>query len=150
MNSRTRDQESEKRTPSLTPEQDVALAYIGAVVPNEPEFQNAAFNPSGQMYQRELLRGLQVAGFAPSLILSVIPMPAYPKSSTLWVSGGEACLPEAQRVTLVPFLNVTPLKQIGIGIATLLRLSLWGWRARHAKARVVYTYNLTVPPGLFT
>jgi glycosyltransferase involved in cell wall biosynthesis len=150
MNSRTRDQESDKLSPNATPEQAIALAYLGTVVPNEPEFQNAAFNPSGQMYQRELLRGLQAAGFPPSLILSVLPTPAYPQSSTLWVNGREACLPKAQRVTLMPFLNVTPLKQIGIGIVTLLRLLLWGWHTRHATARVVYTYNLTVPPGLFT
>ena len=53
-------------------------------------------------------------------------------------------------MTLVSFLNITPLKQITVGIATVLHLSLWRWRTRRARFRVVYTYNLTVPPGLFT
>ena len=45
---------------------EVALAYIGSIVPDEPRFHNAAFNPSGQMYQRELLLGLKGAGMPAS------------------------------------------------------------------------------------
>ena len=129
---------------------EVALAYIGCIVPDEPRFHNAAFNPSGQMYQRELLLGLKGAGMPASLILSVTPTPAYPKVERVWVRGGEVYLPDSVRVTLVPFVNITPIKQVTVGIATVLHLLLWRWRTRRTRFRVVYTYNLTVPPGLFT
>lgn len=136
--------------PSPESQGEVALAYLGSIVPDEPQFHNAAFNPSGQMYQRELILGLKHAGLPPSIILSVIPIPAYPKVGRLWVPGGQTFLPEALPVTLLPFLNITPIKQVAIGLAVVLHLLAWRWRTRRAKFRIVYTYNLTVPPGLFT
>ena len=138
------------RQPSPVSSREVALAYIGCIVPDEPRFHNAAFNPSGQMYQRELLLGLKGAGMPASLILSVTPTPAYPKVERMWIRGGEVYLPDSLRVTLVSFVNITPVKQITVGIAALLHLLLWRWRTRRTRFRVVYTYNLTVPPGLFT
>jgi glycosyltransferase involved in cell wall biosynthesis len=129
---------------------EIALAYVGAVVPDEPQFHTAAFNPSGQMYQQELLLGLKRAGMPASLILSVLPIPAYPNGARIWTRGGEAYLPEGLRVTFIPFINIILFKQITIGIATVLHLLFWRWRTRHAGFRLVYTYNLTVPPGLFT
>ncbi len=138
------------RQPSSVSGGEIALAYIGSIVPNEPRFHNAAFNPSGQMYQQELLLGLKGAGMPPSLILSITPMPAYPKVGEMWIRGGEAYLPDSLRVNLISFLNITPLKQITVGIGTVLHLLVWRWRTRHAGFRIVYTYNLTVPPGLFT
>jgi glycosyltransferase involved in cell wall biosynthesis len=135
---------------SQGPRARVAIAYVGCIVPDEARFHNAAFSRAGQMYQQELLLGLKRTGLAPSLILSVVPMPAYPKVRRIWVQGGEACLPEKLPLTLLSFLNLTPLKQISIGISVILHLLGWGWRNRQATSRVVYTYNLSVPPGLFT
>jgi len=37
-----------------------------------------------------------------------------------------------------------------IGFFTVIELIRWGWRNRRVTNRVVFTYNLTVPPGLFT
>ena len=129
---------------------EIALAYVGAVVPDEPQFHTAAFNPSGQMYQQELLLGLKRVGLPASLILSVLPIPAYPNGAKIWIRGGEAYLPEGMRLTFIPFINIFLFKQIAIGVATVLHLLFWRWRTRRAAFRIVYTYNLTVPPGLFT
>jgi len=139
-----------QRQAASVPRGEIAVAYIGSIVPDEPRFHNAAFNPSGQRYQQELLLGLEGAGMPPSLVLSITPTPAYPKVGKLWIRGGEADLTESLRVTLVSFPNFTPLKQITVGIATVLHLLLWRWRTRRADFRIVYTYNLTAPPGLFT
>jgi glycosyltransferase involved in cell wall biosynthesis len=150
FNPQSRDTTQTRRRPRKSSGGGVALAYVGSIVPNEFRFYNAAFSRSGQMYQQELLLGLKGAGMPPSLILSITPIPGYPKVGKMWIRGGVAYLPDSQRVTLVSFLNITPLKQITIGIASIVHLLRWGWRTRHAKFRVVYTYNLTVPPGLFT
>lgn len=130
----------------------VAYAFVGCIVPNDPQFRTVAFSAAGQMYQQELLTGLQSAGMAISGIFSVMPIPAvpYPNVHQVWVSGGTASLANGLPVTLMSFLNIRLLKQLWIGIATALHLILWGWRERHARYRVVHTYNLTVPPGLCT
>jgi len=129
---------------------EIAFAYVGSLVPDEPRFHNAAFNRSGQLYQQELLLGLRRSGLHSSLILSVTPTPAYPNSKRIWIRGGAAQGPEALPLNLFSFLNITPLKQIMIGVATVWQLLLWKWRTRQAKLRIVYSYNLTVPPGMFT
>ncbi len=124
--------------------------FVGAVVPDEAAFRNPAFSPAGQMCQENLLLGMKHAGMPASAVLSVRPIPSFPRARRLWVGGGRAMLPEGIEVTLLPFLNLTPLKQIGIGLSVLWRILLWGWRTRTARRRIVLTYNLSVPPGLFT
>ena len=128
----------------------VAFAFVGSPVPDQPSFHSAAFSRSGQMYQKELLLGLQNAGMPPSLIVSFLPTPAFPKVRRLWVPSGKADLSPGLRITLVPFLNLLLLKQIFIGVGAFVHLVRWGWRNRRAKYRVVHSYNLTIPSGLFT
>ena len=129
---------------------DVALVFVGAIVPERPEFHTAAFSRSGQIYQREMLEGLGRAGLPASEIVSIIPIPAYPKSDRLWVGARREEIIEDTEVRLLPFLNVSPVKQIMIGFFTVIELIRWGWHNRRVPSRVVFTYNLTVPPGFFT
>lgn len=123
---------------------------MGVVVPDEPEFHNAAFSRAGQMFQQNLLLALKHAGLTPSIVLSVRPIPSFPRSRRILIGGGVTYLPEETCVHLLPFFNITPLKQITIGLSVLWSLLRWGWRTRCTPYRVVYTYNLSVPPGLFT
>jgi glycosyltransferase involved in cell wall biosynthesis len=129
--------------------QSVALAYVGCFVPDQTRFHNAAFSKAGQIYQEELLSGLRSVGLPPSLILSVMPLPSFPKVWRVWVRGDEAQLPDGPPIKLLPFLNITPLKQLTIGFSVLFGLVSWAWHTRSAATRVVYAYNLSVPPGLF-
>jgi len=66
----------------------------------------------------------------------------------LWVGSEAAMLTEGLPIRFVPFINVTPLKQICIGIDTIIELIRWGWKHRFKRFRIVYCYNLTVPPGV--
>lgn len=129
---------------------EIAIAFVGCLVPDESGSRNAAFSQAGQMYQSELLLGLRSAGLLPSIILSIIPIPAYPKSPRIWITSDKSRLVGGVRVRFLPFLNITPLKQVTIGLSTVWELLKWGWRSRHASFRAVYSYNLSVPPGLFT
>lgn len=128
----------------------IALAFVGSVVPDEPEFRNSALSAAGQMYQRELLLSLKNAGLEPSAVLSVTPMPAFPRSRRIWIKGGVGSLLGKIRIVRLPFINVTPIKQITLGLGTFVGLLLWGLRTFRTRHRVVVTYNLTVPPGLLT
>jgi glycosyltransferase involved in cell wall biosynthesis len=131
--------------------QEIALAFVGSVVPDEPRFHNLAFSRAGQMYQQEILIGLQKAGLPASTIISVMPLASrrHSKSERLWVGASHARLSDGLSIKFLPFINSTPLKQISIGMGTIIELIQWGWQNRGNRFRVVYCYNLSVPPGLF-
>jgi glycosyltransferase involved in cell wall biosynthesis len=132
------------------PVSEVKLLYIGSVLPDKPEFHTKAFSRAGSMFQENLLTGLKNAGLVPSEIISIRQIQSFPRVRIFYVGKEYTELKNKMQVTLLPFLNMTPVKQMAIGVFTLLHILLWGWRTRHARHRVVYTYNLTVPPGLFT
>jgi glycosyltransferase involved in cell wall biosynthesis len=126
------------------------LAYVGSVVPDLPEYRNSAFSPAGNMFQENLLGGFLSAGTPPSLVVSGQPMPAFPRSHRLLARSREVRLSSGLPVHLAAFVNISPIKQLAIGMSVFWRLLRWGWQRRRAQARIVYCYNLTVPPGLFT
>ena len=128
----------------------VELAYIGSVVPDAPEFHNEAFSRAGNMFQTNLLAGLKANGMEPSVVLTCRPLPAWPRSRIAVARSSRAVLSCGTPITLLPILNITPLKQVLLGFSVLLRLLYWGWKHRGARARLVYTFNLTVPPAIFT
>ena len=103
------------------------------------------------MYQQEVIVGLERAGIPVSRIISVMPVASrrHSKGEPLWVNVGRAALPGGLSIKFLPFINATPLKQIAIGIGTILELVGWGWRNRKKRFRIVHCYNLSVPPGLF-
>lgn len=126
----------------------VEFAYVGSLVPDRAPYNLPPFSRSGNLFQTEVVRGLGELGLAPSLVLSFATLPSFPKHPKLWVSGQrlkEAGLPE---LLLQGFLNVTPFKQLGLGLGAFFRLAAWSL-ARLGKPRVVLACNLTVPPGLF-
>ncbi len=102
------------------------------------------------MFQENLLSGLQAEGTTPSLVLSCRPVPAFPRSSRLAVRAHRRRLGCGIPVHLLPFVNVSPIKQLVIGVGGILQPVAVGLEASVRRTRIVYTYNLTVPPGLFT
>ena len=96
------------------------------------------------------MAGPNAAGAAPTLVLSCRPMPAFPRSKRLVAGHARVRLASGMQVHLIPFINITPLKQLMLGMLVFVGLLRWGWKTRAARTRIVYTYNLTVPPALFT
>src|SRR5258708_7769576 len=133
---------------SLPMSRKIALAYVGSIVPDGAEFRNSAFSPAGQMYQANLLFGLKRVGLDQIEIFACMPIPSFP-GGRFWVQGHKAELAAGLPLRLVSFLDILFLKQLMIGSAICIRLLRWAWRNR-ANKRVILTYNLTVPPGLFT
>lgn len=129
-------------------DRDVALAFVGSLVPDTAEFHNPAFSRAGNMFQLNLLAGLARAGLTCSAILSAQPTPSFPRSSLLWSGLRRVRVPEGLEVTLLPFLNVSPLKQVFVSIFALFFLVRWALSNR-SRARVIQCYNLTVPNGWF-
>ena len=137
-------------SPSEDTRADIVLAYVGSVVPDQPEFHSPAFSRAGNMRQTNVLDALKNAGLPPSLILSQQPMRAFPNSRTIMSAPGRVVLPSNLGVNLLPFLNLPILRPLTVGIFVLINLIRWGWQQRAAQQKVVYTFNLTEPMGLFT
>ena len=131
-------------------ESEVALAFVGSVVPDQVDFHDSAFNRAGNMFQENLLSALTGAGLPPSMILSQRPLRSFPRSRTMWFPGGHVSLASGLHLNLVPFLNYPVLRPLSVGLVVLINLIRWGWRHRRSPQRVVYTFNLTEPPGLFS
>jgi len=128
----------------------VALAYVGSIVADDERFESVAFSRAGQMFQENLLTSLAGAGLTPSIVLSQQPLQSFPRGRRAWSPLGHTHLRGGLRVVLVPFLNINPIRPFSVGVAVLLGLLNWGWKNRNAERRLVFTYNLTEPPGLFT
>ena len=146
------DSKPAKATSLLSPhctDGSIALLYVGSVLPDLPAYHSSAFSRAGAMFQANLLLGLKHAGMRPSKILSYRQVQSFPGSRQIWVNAEKTSLDDEMPVILLPFLNITPIKQLMLGFASFIQIICWGWKNRY-KSRIVYTFNLTVPPGIFT
>lgn len=128
---------------------DIAVIYLSLAVPDNSQFTNNAVHRNGNLYMQELLCGLAEA-FPDFRALSAQPVQSWAMRSarsSWWIPGQRVTI-RGTPVTLVPFLNITPLKQLIVGAGMLSRLLVWGL-GRHSKKRVIVLFNLSVPPPLF-
>lgn len=130
------------------PEQPFELAYVGSIVPDVAPYNSAPFNRSANLYQAQLLDALNQAGVEPSLILSYTSLVSYPSGSQLWSSAREERDDKGRRIQVLGFANITPLKQIWIGVSAFAHLIEWALIHRD-HPRVIHAYNLTTPSGVF-
>jgi len=129
----------------------LSIAYIGSIVPDEPSFVNKAFSRAGNMCQLSLLKGLIKAELSPDKIFSLRPVVSFPGSSQLFCQPASAKLENNICLDFLPFINITPIKQLSLGIAVLLYLLRWCRKSkRSSQQRVICTFNISVPPGIFT
>jgi glycosyltransferase involved in cell wall biosynthesis len=131
-------------------EKKIALAFVGSVVLDEPRFHTTAFTRSGNLCQTNLITSIREAGIEVTAVIGFLPIQSWPLGRTVAVKAQRFRLQDGTIVDLTGFVNILLLKHLTIGLGTFRRLLSWGWRNRHVKARVVSTYNLSVPSGAFT
>jgi len=129
---------------------DITFGFVGSVVPDEPRFRSIAFSRAGNLCQTNILTSIRSAGIEVSAVIGYVPVQSWPRGNVLTVKKQRLRLQNDIEVDATGFLNVPLFKQLTIGLGTFRRLLSWGWRNRHTKARVVSTYNLSVPSGAFT
>ncbi len=127
----------------------IKLSYVGSVVPDKSPYINKAFSRAGNMCQHYLIKGLVNAGLRPSAVFSLRPAVSFPGSSKLFYRSASTVLEDTVTLKFLFFINITPIKQICLGLSTIFSLLSWGWHCRHTRHRIVYAYNISVPPGLF-
>lgn len=136
-----------RSNPSL---RSIEMLFVGSVVPDEPQFRTSAFSRAGAMFQLNLLDSLARAGVRVSRAVSMKPIPSFPRSSQLWVARQTVVAASGIELRLLPFVNLTPLKQVLVGLGVGWEILKWRLTRRTVKRGVVVTYNLSVPPGLCT
>jgi glycosyltransferase involved in cell wall biosynthesis len=135
--------------PSATRAVAIAVAFVGTVVPDSPQYRSVAFNRAGNTFQTKLIQGIARSGLPDIEVFSARPVPSYPKAPRIWFAADRDRLDDHIIVRLLPFLNVTPIKQVVLGLDVVFSLLGWAWRKRKEK-RIVLTYNLSVPPAALT
>jgi glycosyltransferase involved in cell wall biosynthesis len=77
-------------------------------------------------------------------------MPSFPRNWQVIVPAQQLDLAPEITANGVPYINITPIKQMSIGISMLWYLIRWGLRVKHNKHRVIFSFNISVPPLAFT
>jgi glycosyltransferase involved in cell wall biosynthesis len=135
--------------PSATKTEAIAVAFVGTAVPDLPQYRSAVFNRAGNTFQTKLIQGIARSVLPDVEVFSARPVQSYPKGPKVWFAAGRDRLDDHITVRLLPFLNVTPIKQAMLGLDVVFSLLGWAWRKREQK-RIVLTYNLSVPPAALT
>jgi glycosyltransferase involved in cell wall biosynthesis len=126
---------------------DLALAFVGCVVPDAAEYRTTAFSRAANLWQSRLLESLCEAGLAPSRIISYRPVSR--RSGRAWYSARRVAIAPGLQADLLPLLNRSPLKPLWLGLAALCALLGWGWFQARGRRRIILSYNVSVPPAPF-
>jgi glycosyltransferase involved in cell wall biosynthesis len=124
--------------------------YLGTVIPDCPPYNGKAFSRAGNLAQLGLLRGLASIGSAPSRILTQRPLESFPGSRTLFVRKQCTELETGQIAELIPFFNLPIIRPIMVGLYVFITLIRWSRKLPRGSHKLVFTFNLTEPSGLFT
>ena len=123
------------------------VAFVGGPLRLATIAGSVGFSMAGYLATSNMLESLTAAGADVSLILSFFPMPAWPRARVLVARGGSETLEDGSPVVRLGYPNVTPLKQIWLGLSTAVVLMRWGFVHRRDSRRAILCYNLSVPPG---
>lgn len=100
------------------------------------------------MCQHYLLLGLKRNGVLVDKILSVYPVPSFPKTKRLCFPKSRLQLNSELNLDMLPFVNMTPIKQVSFGISSYFEIVKWGRKAGPGD-KIIFTFNISVPPGIF-
>jgi len=128
----------------------IAIAYVSLAVPDTPQFRNRALNTNANIFMHNVLFGLRAVGSAEVEAFSGLPVPSSPRDPRVLVRTRRLELAPGITTTSVPFVNITPIKQLSMGLSMLWHLMRWGTRANRRKHRVIFSFNISVPPLAFT
>ena len=128
-------------------DEPTVCAFVGLIDAEGRSANNAAYSPAGTQFQESLLGALQNTQLKVTDVYALRPTPSFPVVRTLWFGTAYTVLLGALPTTLLPFVNLGPLKTITSGLTLLPRLCGWAWRHR-SERRLILLYNIYSPPGI--
>ncbi|MCX5831445.1 MAG: glycosyltransferase [Deltaproteobacteria bacterium] len=145
--SSTRSPKARSRLVEGCHDESMAIAFLGPVLPEDMCNRTPACNVSGNKLQINFLNALRKASGVSPTIVSFLPIGMFTKSRKLFVRSGPLSFNNGLRGRLIPFINVLFLKQLTIGLVSLLILMNWHWQNRRTR-RLVLVYNVYLPMSL--
>ena len=124
------------------------ILFVSGVIPDDPLLITPAFSRAGNMSAHHLLHGLKRSGVLLDKILSAYPVPSFPTTKRLYYPRSRLQLNNELNIDMIPFINVTPIKQLTLGIASYFEIVRWGDKAGPGD-KIIFTFNISVPPGIF-
>lgn len=76
----------ENKMKNMKIDNDVAMIFVGSVVPDESNYHTEAFSRAGVMFQTNLLNELKATGLKNLEICSFEQIPVYPKSKRIYIN----------------------------------------------------------------
>jgi glycosyltransferase involved in cell wall biosynthesis len=127
---------------------NLAIVFLGAVLPEEECAQNSACSAASNKDILNLLIALQqTLSFMPS-VLTVKPIGTFPKSKKLFVKSGNSYLGNGMFCRYIPFINILFIKQISTIIANLLFLMKWSFDHREKQLKYIIVHNVYPPMSI--
>lgn len=123
------------------------VAFVGLLGGDADGGRNAAYSEAGTLFQERLIAAVGAAGVPVEHVFALRPIPSFPRSRRLWYGAVEGATIAGVAATLIPFVNVGPLKAFAVAAALVPRLVRWARRHPH-DAHVILMYNVQNPPGL--
>ena len=125
----------------------VRMLFVGGSLPPATAACLPGFSQAGVLFQEGLLGGVARAGVEVTRVLSVRPVPSFPRFRRIWFGFGGATTGSDVPVTLLPFLNLGLLRALTLGVSAFVSVLRWGWvERRRPGRRVVVQYNVNAPP----
>lgn len=121
----------------------LSIAFLGALVPDTPEYQNIALRRSGNLVQDGIANGLKNAG-ANVEIFSVRPVASFPKNRKILFLGKQI-LYKGIKMHIISFLNILGIKTLWTSTCTIILIIKWAIINRD-KNRAIIVYNTYTPP----
>ena len=134
----------------MSTSEPVAVAYVSQAMPDQPAYRNEAMHVNGNIFMRNILIGLLSMEGSEVSAFSARPLASYPRSREIFVPRETAEVLPGKSSVCVPFINITPVKQVTIGVAMLWHLLGWGLNTMKRRHRVIVSFNISVPPLAFT
>jgi glycosyltransferase involved in cell wall biosynthesis len=125
------------------------LAFVGAFPDPLAPANDPAHSPAGTFMQQRVLASLGAAGVDVDHVFALRTAVSFPRGRTLLYPPRRWALPDGTPASLLPFVNVPPLKQLTSGLAVAAKLLAWALR-RRGRPRAMLLYNVACPPGIFS
>lgn len=126
-----------------------SFLFIEGPLPETERFTSSkAFTVAGNNSAKGIVLELKKNGLEPDLILAHFMQESFPKNKKLFFWGEHVVTKEGLKIKLLPFFNLTPIKQLILGVNVFFEILFWGLK-NSKKRKIVCSYNLTVPPLIF-
>jgi glycosyltransferase involved in cell wall biosynthesis len=124
------------------------VLFISSVIPDDPMLITPAFSRAGNMCVNYLLSGMKRSGVLVDKLLSAYPVPSFPTTKQLYFPKSRCQLNNELNIDTLSFINVSPIKQLSLGISSYFEIVKWGRNAGPGD-KIIFTFNISVPPGIF-